>query len=98
MGFLTDNAMKHYSGEEKDVIIDLGYIDKDGLADERYQKLRKYGIGKENFNVELSGRLVVRPPKSKIDGIMKTFPIREGGRYWMTTHSWEEQTDGIPER
>jgi hypothetical protein len=82
MRFLLDNAMK----DEKDIVIDLGYA-KD--AEERFNKLRAFGIGKKNFRIELNDRLVLKCPKGKFESLMKSLPIVAGGSYWQTTHRWE---------
>ena len=84
MWFMNENATK----QEKDIIIDLGYADKEKTS-ERYTKLIKFGIGVRNFQVEGFNRLLLRPPKGKIVAILKEFPIIEGGTYWQTTHRWE---------
>ena len=86
-GFLTHNAMKEACGETKEIIVDLGYV---ANAEERFRKLREYGIGKRNFHIECFGRLVMRCPKKKLEGLLATFPIVDGGTYWQTTHSWKE--------
>jgi hypothetical protein len=81
--FLCDKAM----GLNNLPIIDLGYINDDSTS-ERYHKLLAFGIGQKNFNVFFTGRLVCRPPKSKVEKVMSAFPIKEGGSYWQTTHNW----------
>jgi hypothetical protein len=83
MGFILDNAMK----DNKDILIDLGYA-KD--AEERYNKLRKYGIGENNFKIECFNRLIMKCPKTKLKGLMDEFPIKNECHYWQTTHSWLE--------
>ena len=90
MGFLDQNAMKRYSGEQEDIIVDLGYIMDAETTIERAEKLREYGIGKKNFSIELYGRMVMKCPPTRLAGIMKAFPIVEGGGYWMTTHRWDD--------
>lgn len=87
MGYLVENAMKKTNDEALKIIVDLGYV-KD--AEEKFNALREYGIGKKNFSVECFSRLVMRCPKSKLKGIMEKFPIVEGGHYWQTTHSWAD--------
>lgn len=87
MRYLVENAMKA-EGEPKDAIILLGNV-KDPATDERYQKIIAFGIGKRNFDMGDSGQLLVRCPKTKLEKLLATFPIKEGSRYWQTTHTWE---------
>lgn len=90
MRTLIDNALKAES-EPKDVIVLLGNI-KDPETDERYEKMRAFGIGKKNFDMGFSGQLLMKCPPSKVKKLMEEFHIVEGSAYWQTSHKWEGAT------
>lgn len=87
MRTLIDNALKK-KGEKKDVIILLGNV-KDPETDQRYEKMREFGIGRSNFDMGLTGQLLMKCPESKVKKLLATFPIVEGSPYWQVTHLWE---------
>ena len=91
--FLLENAMKNDT--EKEMLIDLGYLEEE-KTQKRHQKLLAFGIGKNNFCYDGMARLIMKCPKSKTEKIFKTFPIKEGGGYWQTTHHWADDTGGEP--
>ena len=74
---------------EEIVILDCGYLDE-LEARERAEQLRNLGIGKRNFRLELNNRLFVHVPPIKVDRIMAALPIKEGARYWGSTHHFQD--------
>lgn len=87
MGLIMENAMR----EEKEMLIDLGYLNEESIK--RVEALQNFGIGKKNFCCDIMNRMVVRLPKTKQKAVLETFPIVEGGNYWQTTHHWAEDTE-----
>lgn len=84
--FMVENAMR----EEKQVLIDLGYATENKTW-KAHDALRDLGIGAKRFQIFGfgMGRLVLSPPKTKIQAIMERFPIKEGTKYWQTTHYFD---------
>lgn len=83
--FILENAMKPDC--EKEMIIDLGYL-KNKETQDRHQKLLAFGIGHRNFCCDITARLTLKCPKTKVKALLETFPVKEGCRYWQTTHHW----------
>lgn len=73
----------------KPVIVDLGYLD-DQASRDHADALMAGGIPKRRFSIEGNNRLMVEIPKTKVDHIMETFPIKEGSTYFGTTHHWSD--------
>jgi hypothetical protein len=90
MQLLVENAIKKANGDGPDIIIDLG--DKWPEAGERGDAMMAFGIGKKNFDIGFGGNLLVKCPKSKFKKLCGAFPIKEGTKYWMTTHYWADDT------
>ena len=84
--FMLENAMR----EEKQMLIDLGYATEKKTW-KAHDALRDFGIGAKRFQVFWfgNGRLMLSPPKSKIQAIMEKFPIKEGTKYWQSTHFFD---------
>jgi hypothetical protein len=77
----------------KPVIVDLGYLD-DQSARDHADALMAYGIPNRRFSIEGNNRLMVEIPKSKVSGVLGAFPIKEGSKYFGTTHHWADEKAG----
>lgn len=85
---LLENAMRKTAGEPLVALVDLGYA-KDQGARDRADKLLTM-VARSNLSIEGFGRILVRVPKTKLEAVLKAFPIKEGSTYYGSTHNWLE--------
>ena len=82
-----DLWMRNKMLKEDIMIVDCGNVNGE-VAQKKADAFMDFGIGKQNFRIEISNRIFVNIPKSKRASILAQFPeIVEGGGFWGSTHS-----------